>query len=68
MQQNHRRLAFSVLFFLGLCASSLGGCSVFHATGQSVEAIGEGAGHAVAGTGRAVSKAASEIKRDLTGR
>jgi hypothetical protein len=68
MQRNHRRAAFSVLFVLGLCASSLAGCSVFRATGQSVEAVGEGAGHAVAGTGRAVSNAASETKRDLTGR
>jgi hypothetical protein len=68
MQRNHRRLAFSVLFLIGLCASSLGGCSVFHATGRSVEAVGEGTGHAVAGTGRAVTNAASETKRDLTGR
>jgi hypothetical protein len=68
MQHNHRRLAFSILFLFGLCASSLGGCSVFRATGQSVEAVGEGAGHAVAGTGRAVTDAASETKRDLTGR
>jgi len=67
MQRNHRRLAFSFLFLVGLCAGSLGGCSVFHATGRSVEAVGEGAGHAVAGTGRAVSNAASETKRDLTG-
>jgi hypothetical protein len=68
MQRNRGRVVFSVLFLLGLCASSIGGCSVFHATGRSVEAVGEGAGHAVAGTGRAVSNAASETKRDLTGR
>jgi hypothetical protein len=68
MQRNRGRVIFSVLFLLGLCASSIGGCSVFHATGRSVEAVGEGAGHAVAGTGRAVSNAASETKRDLTGR
>jgi hypothetical protein len=68
MQRNHGRAAFLVLFLLGLCASSLGGCSVFHAAGQSVEAVGEGAGHAVTGTGRAVSNAASETKRDLIGR
>ncbi|HKA55617.1 MAG TPA: hypothetical protein VKJ47_18345 [Candidatus Binatia bacterium] len=67
MQQNHRRLVFSVLFLVSLCAGGLGGCSVFHATGRSVEAVGEGAGHAVAGTGRAVTNAASETKRDLTG-
>jgi hypothetical protein len=68
MRQNRGRRAFSVLLLLGLCASSVSGCSVFHATGQSVEAVGEGAGHAVAGTGRAVSNAASETKRDLIGR
>lgn len=68
MQRNRGRLVFSVLFLLGLCASSIGGCAVFHATGRSVEAVGEGAGHAVAGTGRAVSNAASETKRDLFGR
>ena len=68
MQRNRGRVVFPVLFLLGLCASSIGGCSVFHATGRSVEAVGEGAGHAVAGTGRAVSNAASETKRDLTGR
>jgi len=68
MQQNHGRVAFLFLFLLALGAGSLGGCSVFRATGQSVEAVGEGAGHAVAGTGRAVSNAASETKRDITGR
>jgi len=65
MQQNYGRTAFFILFLLGLCTSSLGGCSVFHATGRSVEAVGEGAGHAVAGTGRAVSNAATETKRDI---
>ncbi len=65
MQQKQRRAAFLILFLLSLGAASLGGCSVFRATGQSVEAVGEGAGHAVAGTGRAVSNAASETKRDI---
>jgi hypothetical protein len=68
MQRNRGRGLFAVIFLLGLCASGIGGCSVFRATGQSVEAVGEGAGHAVAGTGRAVTNAASETKRDLTGR
>jgi len=44
------------------------GCAVFRATGKSVEAVGEGAGHAVAGTGDAIKDAASETKRDITGR
>jgi len=51
-----------------LCVGMNTGCAVFRATGSSVEAVGEGAGHAVAGTGRAVKQAASETKRDLTGR
>jgi hypothetical protein len=68
MQRNRGRGLFAVIFLLGLCVSSIGGCSVFRATGQSVEAVGEGAGHAVAGTGRAVTNAASETKRDLMGR
>lgn len=67
MQWNRRLVAFSVIFLLGLCASN-SGCAIFRATGQTVEAVGEGAGHAVSGTGRAVSNAASETKRDLTGR
>ncbi len=64
----YRRVAVSVLFVLGLCAGTISGCAVFHAAGESVEAVGEGAGRAVAGTGRAVSNAASETKRDLIGR
>jgi hypothetical protein len=68
MRKNQGRKVFSMLLVLGLCVSGLTGCGVFHAAGQSVEAVGEGTGHAVAGTGRAVSNAASETKRDLTGR
>jgi hypothetical protein len=62
------RALSALLLLLGFCLSSSTGCSVFRATGRSVEAVGEGAGHAVAGTGRAVENAASETKRDLTGR
>jgi hypothetical protein len=68
MRQNRERAIFLILFVLSLWASSMSGCTVFRATGQSVEAVGEGAGRAVAGTGRAVSNAANETKRDLTGR
>ena len=68
MQQNRSSIFIVSLFVFSLCISSISGCSVFRATGQSVEAIGEGAGHAVAGTGRAVEDAASQTKRDLTGR
>lgn len=67
MQWSRRLVAFSVICLLGLGAGT-SGCAIFRATGQTVEAVGEGAGHAVSGTGRAVSNAASETKRDLTGR
>lgn len=50
---------------LGLWLSTMQGCAVFRATGRSIEAVGEGAGHAVAETGEAVSDAAQETKRDL---
>lgn len=68
MKRTYARIMTSVLLLLGLCASGINGCSVFHATGRSVEAVGEGAGHAVAGTGEAISDAARETKRDITGR
>jgi hypothetical protein len=68
MQQHHSRFFVIGLFCLSLCASGLMGCSVFRATGQTVEAVGEGAGHAVSGTGQAIEDAAGETKRDLTGR
>jgi len=54
-----------MMLILGLWLSGIQGCAVFRATGRSIEAVGEGAGHAVAGTGEAVSDAASETKRDL---
>jgi hypothetical protein len=68
MQQYHSRLFVVGLVCLGLCASGITGCAVFRATGQTVEAVGEGAGHAVSGTGQAIENAAGETKRDLTGR
>jgi hypothetical protein len=62
------RLTIPALLLIGMCLSSSSGCAVFRATGRTVEAVGQGAGHAVAGAGRAVESAASETKRDLTGR
>ena len=56
------------LCLFSLCVGMTTGCAVFRATGKSVEAVGEGAGHAVAGTGDAIKDAASETKRDITGR
>jgi len=68
MQRNHGRVVFSLIFMLGLWVNSLSGCSVFRTAGRSVEAVGEGAGHAVAGTGRAVSRGASETEQEIKGR
>lgn len=68
MQRRWYNIGVFGMFLFSLCVGLNTGCSVFRATGRSVEAVGEGAGHAVAGTGRAVEKAASETKRDITGR
>lgn len=67
MQPNYQRMACVAMIALSLGIAT-SGCSIFRATGRSVEAVGEGAGHAVSGTGRAISDAASETKRTLTGK
>lgn len=43
-----------------LCASSAG-CPLVRATGDAVEATGEGIGHAVEGTGDAIGRAGHEL-------
>lgn len=60
-----------------VAASSLvSACALFRATGQAVEATGEGAGHAVQAvgeggghaiseTGRAVERAADDVERKI---
>lgn len=68
MRQRWYFSLISAVFIFTICVAAFAGCAVFRATGRSVEAVGEGAGHAVAGTGRAVESAASETKRDITGR
>ena len=65
MQQKYERFVFAVILTAGLLSSSLSGCSVFRATGRSVEAVGAGAGDAVAGTGRAITRGASETEREI---
>lgn len=52
------KLAGVATLALFLCA-----CPVVRATGDAVEATGEGVGHAVEGTGDAVGRAAHEITR-----
>lgn len=65
MQQKYGRFVFVLLIMVGLWSSSLNGCSVFRATGRSVEAVGAGAGEAVSGTGRAISRGATETEREI---
>jgi hypothetical protein len=59
-----------------ICVLSFGGCAVFQAGGDTIEAIGEGAttafvglasgtGHAIAGTGRAISSAAGSTSQSV---
>jgi hypothetical protein len=56
-------------YFLTIFTLVLNGCAFFQATGDTIEAVGEGAGtalvgmasgtgHAIAGTGRAIANAA----------
>jgi hypothetical protein len=65
MRQKYAGFASAVILMVGLVSSSLSGCSVFRATGRSVEAVGSGAGEAVAGTGRAITRGASETEREI---
>jgi len=50
-------LAFSCI------SISLCGCPLVRATGDAVEATGEGVGHAVEGTGDAIGRAGHELTR-----
>lgn len=51
-------LTFLMTFGLCLC---LTGCPLVRATGDAVEATGEGVGHAVEGTGDAIGRAGHEM-------
>lgn len=52
----------SMLFF-SLCIL-LSGCPLVRASGDAIEATGEGIGHAVEGTGDAIGRAGHEIAPD----
>lgn len=53
-----------IYFLLVLVTTvSLCGCPVVRATGDAVEATGQGAAHAVEGTGNAVGRAGHELTR-----
>ena len=68
MKRHYGRVGVALTLMLGLWGSSISGCAVFRATGRSVEAVGAGAGEAVTGTGRAVSRAATETEQEIKGR
>ena len=68
--------AYTILLTGSLSVVFFGGCAVFRAGGDTVEAIGEGAttafvglasgtGHAIAGTGRAISSAAGSTSQSV---
>lgn len=48
------------LFLISICLL-LTGCPVVRATGDAVEATGEGVAHAVEGTGDAIGRAGHEL-------
>ncbi len=58
-----RYLLAVAVFTLG--AATLTGCGWLQATGDTVEATGEGVGHAVEETGQAVSRAADETEDEV---
>jgi len=64
MQRVYRRFIIMFILVSGIWGS-LSGCSVFRATGRSVEAVGAGAGEAVSGTGRAISRGATETEHEI---
>lgn len=55
-----RYISITSLVLLFLCAS-LTGCPLVRATGDAVDATGEGVAHAVEGTGDAIGKAGHEL-------
>ena len=55
----------TVMLIAGFSLLSVSGCSVFRATGRGVEAVGDGAGTAISGTGRAIADGADDTQDDL---
>lgn len=56
----YRSTTIRFLILLGICVI-LTGCPLIRATGDAVEATGEGVGHAVEGTGDAIGRAGREL-------
>ena len=59
---NRMRITFALTLMFAPLA--LEGCALFKATGRTVEATGEGAGHAVAETGRAITQIPADLNDD----
>lgn len=57
----HRRLRATRFLLLGGIILATTGCPLVRATGNAVEATGEGVAHAVEGTGDAVGQAGREL-------
>jgi hypothetical protein len=55
------RAFYLVTFLSAVSLLSLTGCPLVRATGDAVEATGEGIGHAVEGTGDAIGRAGHEL-------
>ena len=55
----------TLLVIAGLFMLSSYGCSIFRATGEGVEAVGQGAGTAITGTGHAIVNGADDTSDDL---
>lgn len=61
-----KRVSLAALIVVaGLCMLNLSGCPIFRATGEGVEAVGQGAGTAIKGTGRAIMNGADDTENDI---
>ena len=56
-----RHYSLLLVLALSFACLSLTGCPVVRATGDAVQATGEGAAHAVEGTGDAIGRAGHEL-------
>jgi hypothetical protein len=60
-----RTSLIALMVIAGLCMLSSAGCSIFRATGEAVESVGQGAGTAVKGTGRAIVHGADDTEDEI---
>jgi hypothetical protein len=55
----------ALMAIAGLCLVSFPGCSIFRATGEGVEALGQGTGTVIRGTGQAIVQGADDTENDI---